>query len=124
MATMSSTGEPDGARPPRPVEMRVLEQLLAAAFPGQAELQQQATTLRVREIDRCGCLELHVAPGRPAPVVRRIPVEAETMDADGVVIHVLLHVVDGYLDELEVFREDGELPTTSIDAGSLRVLVF
>lgn len=123
MAT-TTPGDPDSARPPHPEEVRVVAQLLSAPFPGQAELRHQATTLRVREIDRCGCLELRVARGRPAPVVRRIPVEAETTDADGAVVHVLLHVVDGYLDELEVFREDGELPTTSIDADSLRVLVL
>jgi hypothetical protein len=40
-------------------------------------------------------------------VVKRIPVEAEGKDEDGVVIHMLLRVVDGRPIELEFFREDG-----------------
>jgi hypothetical protein len=27
-------------------------------------------------------------------------------DQDGVAVHVLLHVLDGYLNELEIYRED------------------
>jgi hypothetical protein len=34
-----------------------------------------------------------------------VPVEADLEDDDGVTIHVL-HVLDGYLNELEVYRED------------------
>jgi hypothetical protein len=39
-------------------------------------------------------------------VKRRIPVEASYPDADGVIVHVLLHIIEGRLDELEVYRED------------------
>jgi hypothetical protein len=60
-----------------------------------------------RRIDAEGSLELQPShDARPAEVVRRIPVEAETEDVDGVPIHVLLHVVNGYMNELEVYRED------------------
>lgn len=37
----------------------------------------------------------------------RVPVEAEYLDADGVPICILLHVVDGRLNELEIFKADG-----------------
>jgi hypothetical protein len=33
-------------------------------------------------------------------------VESEARDTDGVIIHVLLHVVDGKASELEFFKED------------------
>ncbi len=38
-------------------------------------------------------------------------------------IHVLLHVVDGQLKELEVYREDSA-PVMKLDPGRLRVLVL
>jgi hypothetical protein len=43
-----------------------------------------------------------------APVALRIPVEGMAADADGVAIAVLLHVVDGWVTELEVYRVDGK----------------
>jgi hypothetical protein len=42
-----------------------------------------------------------------AGVARRIPVEAMGADEDGVPIYVLLHVVDGAISSVEVFRDDG-----------------
>ena len=43
-----------------------------------------------------------------AHLEKRIPVEAEGRDADGMGIHFLLHVVDGLLKEIEIFREDSQ----------------
>ena len=51
-------------------------------------------------------MEFAVDDGQLAEVTRRIPVEAEAEDSDGVSIHFLLHVVDGVVHELEVYRED------------------
>ena len=57
-----------------------------------------------RLIQRKAC---DFAPLTPkAQVVRRVPVEAEVEDEDGVTVHVLLHVLEGALAELEVFHED------------------
>jgi len=62
----------------------------------------------VRTIDEDGGLELQSQVEGKAPVVKRVPVEAEGKDEDGAVIHMLLHVVDGRPVELEFFREDTE----------------
>jgi hypothetical protein len=43
-----------------------------------------------------------------APVVKRVPVEAEGKDEDGAVIDMVLHVVGGRPVELEFYREDTE----------------
>jgi hypothetical protein len=88
-------------------ERAVLAALLDVDFPGQSALLAQASEVSARRIDANGSLAL--APGADTPraeVMRRIPVEAEFDDQDGVTAHVLLHVVDGYLNELEVYRED------------------
>jgi len=41
-----------------------------------------------------------------AMVKRRIPIEAEAEDTDNMKIHILLHVVHGFMDEIEMYRED------------------
>jgi hypothetical protein len=53
-----------------------------------------------------------------------VPVEAELVDEDGVIVHVLLHVVDGFLNELEVYREDSAPVRRVIRPEELRLLVL
>jgi len=50
-----------------------------------------------------------------AKVKRRIPAEAEFRDTDGVLIHILLHVIDGKVNELEIYKEDGSPIILRID---------
>jgi hypothetical protein len=59
-----------------------------------------------------------------AEVVRRIPVEAEFDDQDGVGVHVLLHVLDGYLNELEIYREDSSPLQREPDPEDFRLIVL
>lgn len=109
-------------RPLAAVELAVLVKLLGVDFPGRDALREQAATVMCRQVDQEGSLELepnYQAP--PATVVGRIPVEAETEDADGVLIHVYLHVIDGYMNELEILREDSGKPQRPINTEGLRV---
>lgn len=94
-------------REPTSSELRVIKEMVNQDFEGSVELAGQIEGLRVASIDSNGSLRLAVSGGRPAQVRFRVPVEAEYDDHDGVVVHVLVHVVNGYLDELEVYREDG-----------------
>jgi hypothetical protein len=101
------------AVPPRELsqeELKIFERLLSAEFSGCAELRSQVSLARVfEECTHCptiGLLVDHVTAPK-ANVKGRVPVEAEVDDKDGVRIHLLLHVVNGFLNELEVFREDG-----------------
>jgi hypothetical protein len=59
----------------------------------------------VRTIDSDGGLELQTQINGSAPVVKRVPVEAEGRDDDGAVIHMLLYVVEGRPVELEFYRD-------------------
>jgi Domain of unknown function (DUF6984) len=47
----------------------------------------------------------------------RVPTESEYVDADGVPVHVELHVVDGVMSELDIYKEDSspvvDAPTPS-----------
>lgn len=101
----------------------MLETLLAVPFSGGEELRQQLGSVKVAEEydgdDPSVILNVarHGVP--PAPVQRRIPVEAEGLDQDGATIHVLLHVLDGFLWELELYRPDGNPVKRAPDARSL-----
>ena len=82
-------------RPLTEAEHELLSALLGADFQGKAALASQATGAFARAIDPNGSLEIRTRSDERAEVVRRIPVEAELEDADGVTVHVLLHVLDG-----------------------------
>jgi len=102
--------------PPRSLtrrEREVLAFMLSKPFPGRDALRQQAETARV--VSACShCATIFFAINRitapPAHVERRVPIEALGSDVDGMGVQVLLHVVDDYLDELEIWRGDlGEI---------------
>jgi hypothetical protein len=95
-------------RKPTPTEAEVIQRLLAADFPGRQEIVKQLDGSRVRTIDNEGSLELEPRDAtKPAMVEKRIPVEADAVDEDGIHVHFLLHVVGGFVKELEVYKDDG-----------------
>lgn len=96
----------DAFRSPHVVEREVLEKLLECDFPGCKELRTQLKSATVRALDEDGSLGLRVMDAKPAPVKYRVPVEGSYVDDDGVIAHVLLHVVDGIMSELEIFKEN------------------
>ena len=97
-------------RKPSLVERDVLRRLVATDFVGSEEISQQIEVCSVREIDENGSLEIAVPPTQPrATVSSRVPAEGEYPDVDGIVIHVLLHIVEGRVNELEVFKEDNSV---------------
>jgi hypothetical protein len=111
-------------RRPNESERALVSALLTAEFPGRSALVQQLNQASVRTIDRDGSLKFEVQGSVPADVIRRIPIEADTTDIDGTTIHVLLHVVGGFLDELEVYREDSSPVQGRIRPETLRVVLF
>ena len=95
-------------REPTLTEAQIMQRLLAADFPGKEEIAKQLASCRVRIIDDEGSLELKLSDTtKPATVEKRIPVEADAVDEDGIHVHFLLHVVKGLAKELEVYKDDG-----------------
>jgi hypothetical protein len=93
-------------REPTAFERALLERLLEADFTGKGELAILLRDVLVRTIDEDGGLQLESRIKGQAPVAKRVPVEAEGKDADGAIVHMLLHVDEGRPVELEFFRED------------------
>ena len=94
-------------------ERRLILRLLSSPFPGRDALLTQvenAVGCPLHEdgtpLDEDGSLYLKTSSPVKASVRARVPTEGEAPDADGVAIHYLLHVVDGRIDQLEIFKED------------------
>lgn len=125
---MSSHSDPGAHdqdfRSPSDLERQLLEVLLGTDFPGKDAVAEQVAVASVREIDDNGSLEFAPSDKTPAEVVRRIPVEAELDDSDGVTIHVLLHVVDGLVKEMEVYRDDSGRVQRALAPEDFRLLVL
>ena len=114
----------DSFRSPTHDEYAILARLLEADFPGRDDLIPMISNLEVKTIDEMGGLALQPKVHGYAHVVKRVPVEAEAKDVDGVVVHVLLHVLEGQPTELEIFREDGDVPKRIPDPASFDLIVL
>ena len=122
---MSRLGSPGDGFAPLDVEsVGILTALVAEPFPGRDEIALQLAVARSRRIDDHGCLALSARDAPRATVLRRIPIEAEADDLDGMTIHILLHVIDGYIDELELYREDGRAFLAPVRSEAIRIVAF
>lgn len=97
---------------------------MEADFPGRDELKEQLTGAVVRPIDESGSLEIKAESGPAAEVAKRVPVEAESPDSDGIAVHFLLHVVNGRAVELDVYKDDGTPIKRAPEPNDLRVIVL
>ena len=89
-------------------ERGVLERLLSELPRGGDELRSQLNNVEVCTIDEEGSVRFFVHNGAPADIISaRVPVTGIYDDKDGVPIYLLLHVVEGKLWELEVYKADG-----------------
>jgi len=96
----------DRVRSPTIWERRLLARLLEASFSGRDELKVQIETLSCRVIDANGSLDLQTSSPLISVVKKRVPVEGAAKDLDGMTIHYLLHVKRGFVNELEIYKDD------------------
>jgi hypothetical protein len=102
-------------------ERRILDNLLAADFPGRAEIAAQCADASVKATDGDGSFAIRPAAGAPRATVRqRVAIEAFYPDREGAedlaaaeaaflvpCVHVLLHVRDGSAHLIEIYKDDG-----------------
>jgi hypothetical protein len=92
-------------------ERSVANALLDMKFPGSEVLKKQfdhATARLMVTDDNYGSIVLTTKFPEPANIKRRVPVTALTRDKSGGPVEILLHVVNGFVHELEFVRLDGK----------------
>lgn len=108
-------------------EHAILAKLLENSFPGRNELREQIKTARVQTLteykDNYGSIVFKEIKGEKANTIGRVPVEAKTIDQAGGPILILLHVIDGYIDELEFVRLDGKSMQGLADIARMEITI-
>jgi hypothetical protein len=97
-------------RPLTELEIGILNKLLSREFHGVNELKAQigdTSAISTKDTDNYGSILLSTTSTHKAQVQSRVPVEATFNDEDGVPVIILLHVVDGFVNELEIVKGDG-----------------
>lgn len=59
--------------------------------------------------------------GPVARVLYRVPVTGATQDPDGIGVEVLLHVIEGQMAEVEVYRVAGQVVQEQLDPSTLEL---
>jgi hypothetical protein len=109
-----SEESPAPFRPLQDHERKLLQTLLDhRQFDGRDQLREQLESTMARLVlaykDNYGSIELRVSNGPPSSGRRRVPVEGEYRDEDGIPVWLLLHINrEGFMCELEIVRADGK----------------
>lgn len=102
-------------------EREILDKLLEQNFFGRDQIRAQLSNCKVSILDDEGSIKFHLKEDIPvADIKKRIPIEAQVSDEDGIMIHILLHIVDGLISESEIFKDD----SSSIKNLKIKDLVF
>ena len=101
----------------------IIRKLLSAEFPGREAVRDQIASSRARLIDQNGSLEFQIQTDQLAATDFRVPVEGEFEDVDGITIHVLLHVVGGRVQEMEIYKDDSSDVVEMPSPDKLRIFV-
>jgi hypothetical protein len=104
---MSHQTSEEPLRPLTSIERSYVERLLTVDFPGREQIAEQLQSVLARRIDAEGSIEFVPQSSVRADVMKRVPVEGESADVDGVPIYFLLHVVESQVRELEIYKADG-----------------
>jgi hypothetical protein len=99
-------------RPLTEFERAVISKLLEADFEGKSIVEDQLTDATASTIantnDNYGSIKIFTTCKTKASVKDRVPVIANTQDESGAPVDILLHVVNGAVNELEFVRIDGQ----------------
>jgi hypothetical protein len=99
-------------RLPTSLESQILSRLLGINFRGRDSLTQQLEGLLVRQIDQEGSLALKVTTEARVDLPDGVAVEARYSDSEAVdswepKVNLLLHIANGALRILEIYKDDG-----------------
>ena len=99
-------------------EQRWLESILSCDFQGKSEIVQQIENATIIRDYTRGYLSMKFDVDKslkPVSISRRVPVEMRVYKKNEIPLQFLLHIVHGYVDELEIFYADSSEITSNID---------
>lgn len=110
----------DAYRPLTNSERSILEKLLSVNLPGIQTLRNQIVHAQARILDECGSLKIKIddsVPGRfhDGPLITARQPDRDTGDEFGPHINVLLFIKSGFLDDLEIYKDDASPILDSLD---------
>jgi len=109
----------DGTRPMTDAERRIVAAMLDRPMEGVEALRVQAGHCQVRVVGGVGPSLGFVMNEEPRPARSEMPyaspVLAQYNDVDGMPVIAELHVQQGFLYSLDVYRIDGDPPVRSIE---------
>jgi hypothetical protein len=116
----------NGYTPINAEQRAILRKLLEKRIPGRDDLLRQLSGLEAINIDSQGSLRFRVMADSVAPIKRGVVAEAryadsDTKDKSSPHVNLLLHVVDGKLSILEVYKDDSTKILKPPDANNLWV---
>jgi hypothetical protein len=102
-------------------ERSILERIFAQLPNVEDELRAQSKSAKVITLDEEGSLRFVVPSSASASTKLddRVPVTAIFDDADGIPVYILLHIQEGTLFELEIYKADGSKLIRTPVAGKL-----
>lgn len=113
-----------GLRKPSEYESAIFAQLTSIDYPGKDIVKKQLDNCHVTVIDEFGSLRLRTESTEKAMVQTRVPIEGTGSDADGFLIHYSLHIVNGFVDELEIYKDNLAKIIKPILPQELRLMTF
>lgn len=114
-------------RPLSDYEKQILTKLFKKPFPGRKELIEQVGKSKVKSIDEYndnwGSIEFKTESHKKANTESRVPIQGVTRDKDGIEIDIFLHVVNGFINEVEIVRVDNK-PIIKFDPNTIRTVTY
>lgn len=92
-------------------EWQVLSKMLSTDFMGKDSIVNQLKSAKVVSYCPCGCKTVDIEVDNNLPKYeygKTVPVQLTTYSQDGVPIMAAIHIRNGYVTELEIFRADSE----------------
>lgn len=93
-------------RPLTTDERSILDRMLESDFPGRDAAREQLSHATARTIDTEGSLEIRTESDAVIRNERTVVAESWYLDDDGMVVNLLLHVSQGKIRELEIYKDD------------------
>jgi hypothetical protein len=96
-----------------PDERLILSKLLSISAPGIEVLRQQMADARAVVSDEYGSISLDVHKAQPGnfsdgPLITATQFDTDTVENYGPKINVILFVKNGFINELQIYKDDGK----------------